>query len=141
MANTQQTAAAVAAATKTPFEALVEANKALSVSLRSTSVTIRVIRVTDWKPTTKGNLPVKMVITDQGNYFPLASAITNLPTSFKQPVEAEAVFTIRKDALGNDRLNMSRLEFAGLESGVNLAIKAMVPGTSLFASAAGIGMN
>lgn len=138
MANTQQTAAA---ATKTPFEALVEANKALSVSLRSTSVTIRVIRVTDWKPTTKGNLPVKMVITDQGNYFPLASAITNLPTSFKQPVEAEAVFTIRKDALGNDRLNMSRLEFAGLESGVNLAIKAMVPGTSLFASAAGIGMN
>lgn len=137
MANTQPTAPAV---TKTPFEALVEANKALSASGISTNATIRVIRVTDWKPTTKGNLPVKMVITDQGNYFPLASAITNLPTSFRQPVEAHAVFTIR-NVNGVDRLNMVRLEFAGLESGVNLAIKAMVPGTSLFASAAGIGMN
>lgn len=138
--NSSATPPVGAPATKTSFEALVEANKAASVSGNSTSVTIRVIRVTDWRPTTKGNLPVKLVITDQGNYFPLASAITNLPTSFKQPVEAQAVLTIR-NVNGIDRLNMSRLEFAGLESGVNLAIKAMVPGTSLFASATGIGMN
>src|ERR1700761_3761999 len=114
------------------FEALVKANQEASAKSKSVNQRILVYGVTDWKPTTKGNLPVKMVRTDKGNFFPLASSISNLPTSFSQPVEANATFTEGVDAQGKARLNLSRLEFDGLDTQKALMIREMPKGTALF---------
>lgn len=96
--------------------------------------TVVIRNITDWKPTTNG-LPRKMVITEnKGNFWVLASSIRNLPSSFTQPVPGKATFTLRKDAAGTERINMSRLEFAGLENETALMIREMPAGTALFAS-------
>lgn len=127
---------------QTKLNELLALNKTASTSTNSTNVPVIILGVTPWRPTSKGNLAVMMVRTqDHGTFFPLASSISNLPSSFGKPVPANAVLTLRKDAAGVDRLNMSRLEFAGLQTEVLLGIKAMQPGTALFASAAGIALN
>lgn len=115
--------------TKTLDQMLAD-NTANASKAKGTEVTIIVKSVTDWKPTEKGNLPRKMVITDKGNFWVLASSIKNLPTSFGQPVQAKAVIT-----QNGQYLNMNRLEFPGLETEKVLMIREMPKGTALFALA------
>lgn len=127
---------------QTKFQAALAANQTASNKSNSENVAVVILGITDWKPTPKGNLAVKMVRTqDHGTFFPLASSISNCPASFGKPVVANAVLTLREDTKGVLRLNMSRLEFAGLATETLLAVKAMAPGTALFASAAGIALN
>lgn len=123
---------------QTKFAAALTANVTKSNDTNSVTKVLTIIRVSDWKPTAKGNLPTKIVVTTEGKFFPLASAITNLPSSFPKPVEATAVLTMRVDAQGIDRINMSRLEFVGLEDKTYQAIKSLPAGVALFASAAGL---
>lgn len=118
---------------QTKFTAVLAANVAKSSDSNSVTKTITVIRVSDWKPTKTG-LAVKMVVTTEGNFFPLANAISNLPVSFPKPVEATAVLTMRTDAQGIDRINMSRLEFFGLDDKLFQQIKAIPSGAALFAT-------
>lgn len=113
------------------FDALIAANITASQSTKSREVVVTVFGVTDWKPTRTG-LAVKMVRTDQGTFFPLASSISNLPASFSKPVTAKAVLTPSKDKAGADRINMSRLEFEGLQTEKLLAIQALPKGTGIF---------
>lgn len=122
---------------QTKFAAALTVNVTKSNDTNSVTKVLTIIRVSDWKPTTKGNLPTKMVVTTEGNFFPLASAISNLPSSFPKPIEATAVLTMRQDAQGVDRINMSRLEFTGLDDKLYQTIRNMPVGAALFASAAG----
>jgi hypothetical protein len=129
MSTTQTQTAPV---TKTLDEMIADNIAAASKSTSRVEVVI-VKSVTNWTPTNKGNLPRKMVITDKGNYWVLASSITNLPSSFTQPVQATAVLKPN-----GQYTNMVRLEFAGLETAILLSIQAMQPGTALFATSAGV---
>lgn len=112
---------------------LLAKNTANAGLAKGETVIVLVKSVTDWKPTTKGNLPRKMVITDKGNFWVLASSIKNLPTSFTQPVQATAVLTVN-----GQYLNMNRLEFAGLETATVLSIRELPIGAALFATSAGV---
>lgn len=121
------------AATELSLEELLKANAERSKAGKSQTFVMTIINVTNWKPT-KDNRAVKMVITkDHGNFFPLATAISNLPMSFNQPIEAKATITPN-----GQYTNMNRLEFAGLPSEVSLAIGIMPAGTALFSSATGL---
>lgn len=107
------------------------ANTTKSAELtKGQEITLLIKSVSDWAPTTKGNLPRKMVVTNMGNFWMLASGIVNLPTSFTQPVQAKAVIT-----QSGQYLNMNRLEFPGLEQTTVLAIRELPAGTALFSSA------
>lgn len=112
-----------------------------SAEAKSQELEVSVLSVTDWKPTSTG-LPVKMVRTTIGTFWPLASGITNLPSSIAlgKPVTAKAVITEAKtpNADGTLRFNMSRLEFPGLATNTLLAIQAMPAGTALFSNATGL---
>lgn len=131
MATATQTAPAVN--TALTIEQGIAQNIERSNTGKSRSIEITVINVTNWKPTKTG-LAVKMVITkDHGNYFPLASAITNLPASFNKPVMAKATLT-----QNGQFTNMNRLEFTGLQTAQLLAIREIGVGRALFASAADI---
>lgn len=116
------------------IDQLIAKNITASQTTKSQEVVVTVYGVTNWRPTRTG-LPVVMVRTDKGNYFPLANSISNLPAHFPKPVTAKAVFTPAKDANGVDRINMSRLEFEGLDTEKLNMIKAMPKGTALFALA------
>lgn len=124
MATTQP--AAPAAPT---LDSLIAANITAASQAKGQTVDVTVISVTDWKPTANG-LNRKMVITDKGNFWVLTSSISNLPTSFPQPVKAKAVLTVN-----GQYLNMQRLQFFGLAAEVSLAIRELPQGTALFASA------
>lgn len=131
MATATQAAPAVTTA-KTLDQAIAD-NLAAAGKATGQSIVLTVRGVTDWRPTTKGNLPRKMVLTDKGNFWVLASSIRNLPTSFTSPVQATAVLVQR-----DQYLNMVRLEFAGLETATLLSIRELPAGTALFASASGV---
>lgn len=115
------------------FEELMAANLEASGKLAAKPIVLLVRSVSDWKPTIKGNLPRKMVITDKGTFWMLASNITNLPTSFTQPVQATAVIS-----QNGQYLNMNKLEFPGLETTTLLSIRELPAGTALFSTAIGI---
>ena len=118
------------AATTVSLDQMLTDNLAKSSLSKSQEVVVIVKSVTDWKATLKGNLPRKMVITDKGSFWVLASSIKNLPASFGQPVQAKAVIS-----QNGQYLNMNRLEFPGLETSTLLAIRELPSGTALFASA------
>lgn len=119
--------------TSKTIEQLIADNIANAAKAKGQTVILTIKSVSDWSPTTKGNLPRKMVITDKGNFWVLASSIKNLPTSFSQPVQATAVIS-----QNGQYLNMNRLEFAGLETATVLSIRELPQGTALFSSAAGV---
>lgn len=121
---------AQAASTVATFDELIAKNIEQAGLAKGQEVAIIVKSVTDWRPTAKGNLPRKMVVTDKGNFWVLASSIKNLPASFAQPVQAKAILTVN-----GQYLNMNRLEFAGLETAQLLSIRELPSGTALFASA------
>lgn len=133
MATTSQAAPTPATTVNKTFEELMAANLEASGKLAAKPIVLLVRSVSDWKPTTKGNLARKMVITDKGTFWMLASNITNLPTSFTQPVQATAVIS-----QNGQYLNMNKLEFAGLETATVLSIRELPAGAALFASAAGV---
>lgn len=126
---------------KEAFAAFTTVSNTKSVEAKSMEQEVSVLSVTDWKPTSTG-LAVKMVRTTIGSFWPLASAITNLPSSIAlgKPVVAKAVITEAKtpNADGTPRFNMSRLEFPGLPTNTLLAIQAMPAGTALFANASAL---
>lgn len=120
--------------TQTPadltFEQALAANIDRAKVGKSQQVAMTIINVTNWKPTKDGRA-VKMVITkEHGNFFPLATAISNLPMSFNTPVEAKATISVN-----GQYTNMNRLEFAGLATEIALAIGIMPSGTALFSTA------
>lgn len=118
------------AATELTFDQALQANIDRSKIGKSQTIVMTIINVTNWRPT-KDSRAVKMVITkDHGNFFPLASAISNLPMSFGQPVEAKATISVN-----GQYTNMNRLEFAGLTSELSLAIGLIPSGAALFSSA------
>lgn len=126
---------------QTKFAASIAANATKSQSAKTTEITVQITGVSDWKPTKTG-LAVKMVRTSQhGAFWPLAANIKNLPTSFElgKPIEAKATLTLAStpNADGSDRYNMTGLEFKGLSDASINTIRAMQPGTALFASAVG----
>lgn len=126
---------------QTKFEAFTAANAKASESAKSTERTVRITGISDWKPTKTG-LAVKMVRTvDHGAFWPLAANIKNLPTHFEigKPIEAKATLTLAStpNADGTERYNMTGLEFKGLSDASINTIRAMQPGTALFASAIG----
>lgn len=104
-----------------------------SAKAKGVEQTVTIKSVTDWSPTTKGNLPRKMVVTTIGNYWMLAGSIKNLPTSFSAPVQAKAVLV-----QNGQYTNMVRLEFAGLETATVLSIRELPIGAALFATSAGV---
>lgn len=108
-------------------------NIANAAKAKGVEQVITIKSVTDWSPTAKGNLPRKMVITNLGNYWVLASSIKNLPGSFTSPVQAKCVLV-----QNGQYTNMVRLEFASLETAQLLAIREIGVGRALFASAADI---
>lgn len=120
------------AATKVEFtiEQLLATNIENAAKAKGQEVTVMVKNVTDWRPTTNGGLARKMVITDKGNFWVLASSVKNLPTFFTAPVPAKALLT-----QNGQYLNMSRLEFEGLATEKALMIREMPKGTALFALA------
>lgn len=115
------------------IEELMADNITRSAAGKTATIEVTVISISDWRPTRNGGLPVKMVVTDKGNFWPLATAIKNCPKSFLKPVLAKAVLLPRLDAQGNQRLNMSQLEFEGLATETALMIAEMPAGTALFA--------
>jgi hypothetical protein len=130
VANTNTTVSATAPVID--ITALLDKNKLASSAAASQTIDVMVTGINGWKPTTNG-LPRVMVITDKGNFWPLESAVKNMPKSFFQPVKARATVTPRK--VGEEmRLNMSQLEFEGLDTTTALAIAEMKPGTALFAN-------
>lgn len=116
------------------IEQLMADNIARSAASVAKTIDVVVSSISNWKPTSTG-LAVVMVVTNVGNFWPLASSIKNCPKSFLTPVPAKAVVMPRADRAGVQRLNMSQLEFEGLATNVALAIEAMPAGTALFASA------
>lgn len=117
-------------ATELSLEEALKANVERSKAGKSQTIAMTIINVTNWRDTKDGR-KVKMVITkDHGNFFPLATAISNLPMSFGQPIEAKATITPN-----GQYTNMNRLEFAGLTSELSLAIGLIPSGAALFSSA------
>lgn len=131
MSQTTQTAPQTVNTVKTLDQAIAD-NLTASTKAKGQSIVITIKGVTDWKPTANG-LARKLVITDKGNFWMLATGIKNLPSSFPKPVQATAVL-VQKDQY----LNMVRLEFTGLETAQLLAIREIGVGRALFASAADI---
>jgi len=120
----------------TKLTSLLQANQAKSAAANSTTIKVEVRGITGWKPgiTKTGEiLPTSMVVTDKGNFWPLTSAIRNMPTDFSKPHNATAVVTLRV-VNGVERLNMSSLEFEGLDNEKHQAIKALPAGAALFAN-------
>lgn len=120
------------------LDKLIAANQSASVTANSSTVELLVSNISGWKAafskSTNQPLDVVMVVTDKGNYWPLKSAIKNMPTDFSTPRKAKAVVTVRKDKAGVERLNLSSLEFEGLKNETALAIQQLPKGTALFAS-------
>lgn len=112
---------------------LLAANIEASKQSVSQTITLNVLSIGDWRPT-QGGLARKMVVTDKGNFWVLATAIKNMPKSFLKPIAATAVLTPR-EVNGTARLNMSSLEFEGLPTETALMIHEMPVGTALFARA------
>lgn len=124
------TPAAQANTVELTFEQALAANVERSSTGKSRTMEVTIINVTNWRPTKTG-LAVKMVVTKElGNFFPLASAITNLPTSFGQPIKAKATLS-----QNGQYTNMNRLEFNGLSTELALSIDRIPAGAALFASA------
>lgn len=115
-------------------EQLIADNITRSAAAKAVTIDVVVSSISNWKPTSTG-LAVVMVVTNVGNFWPLASSIKNCPKSFLTPVPAKAVVMPRADRNGVQRLNLSQLEFEGLSTNVALAIETMPAGTALFASA------
>jgi hypothetical protein len=114
---------------------LLEANVQRSAVSSTVVMNVMVKNISNWKPTANGNLPVNMIVTDKGNFWPLASAIKNAPAALPQPMQAKATFVLRKDRNGNDVLNISQLEFeTTMDNRTAQMIAAMKTGTALFAA-------
>lgn len=112
---------------------LLDANIQRSTTATAQVVQLNVKAISNWRPTSTG-LPVVMVVTDKGNFWPLASVVKNQPAAFPQPVVAKATLVPRKDKSGNDVLNISQLEFEPtMDLRTQQMISAMKPGTALFA--------
>lgn len=108
----------------------------------SVELTVTITSVTDWRPAksrTGELLPTKMVkLSDGRAFWPLASAITNLPAQFTQPLQARVVLTVSKtakDASGKPFINMTRCEFDVDNTVHFLMVKALPKGAALFALA------
>lgn len=114
---------------------LLKKNAELSSSSTTAVIPITVKSIGNWRPTKTG-LEVLIVVTDQGNFFPLANVVKNQPKSFTKPVVAKATLVPRKDANGIERLNMAQLEFEpAMDNQTRQMISAMPAGTALFAKA------
>lgn len=130
MATASQAAQTATTADLT-IEQLLAKNTEAAKASKGVEITLMIKNVTDWRPTTNGGLPRKMVITvDKGNFWVLASSIKNLPTFFTAPVSAKAIIS-----QSGQYLNMNRLEFEGLATEKALMIREMPKGTALFALA------
>jgi hypothetical protein len=122
-----------APATPAPLtvEQLIAKNLEASKNTKSQVIEIQVTSISGWKSTSDGR-KTKIVVTNLGTFFPLETAITNIPTSIAvgKPVNAKAVLTPSKDG---HYLNMSSLEFEGVDSKTANMIRLMPQGTALFA--------
>ena len=114
-------------------EQLIAKNLEASKNSKSETVEIQVLSIGGWKNTADGR-KTRIVVTNLGTFFPLESAITNIPTHIPvgKPVIAKAVLTPSKSG---EFLNMSSLEFEGVDSKTANMIRLMPQGTALFALA------
>lgn len=121
-----------AAPTLSLVEQLIAKNLELSKNTKSETKMVQVISIGGWKPNSAGK--TKIVVTDHGTFFPLEASISNIPTSIApgKPVSAKAVFTPSKD--GNF-LNMSGLEFEGVDTKTANMIRLIPQGAALFSLA------
>lgn len=133
-----------AAMSKVPSAAiagLVKTNLDRASNAKTEVIEVMVLSVSDWKPAqgAAGPLPTKMVVTNIGNFWPLANSIKNLPKSFFRPVAAKATVMPREIAAGARKgettLQLSRLEFEESAGKDTLEMVGKMPaGTALFAA-------